>query len=76
VRASCTWLRCWTRPPAGSSGSPWGSIMTRSWPTPRWSWRWRCAAGTCRGWSCTPIMPRLALSRGIVAWPVRAGLAD
>jgi len=49
VRASCTWLRCWTRPPAGCPGSPCPSIMTRSWPTPRWSWRWRCAAGRCRG---------------------------
>jgi HTH-like domain len=73
-RASCTWTACWTWARAGSSGSPSASTTTPTWPTARWPWRWRCAAVPCPASSCIPIMPRTALSRGIAAWPVRAGL--
>ena len=55
MRASSTWPRSWTWPHAGCSGSPWASITTRSWPTARWPWPWRCAAVRCPASSCTPI---------------------
>jgi transposase InsO family protein len=39
---------------AGSPGSASGRTTTRTWPTGRWPWRWRSAAGPCRAWSSTP----------------------
>ena len=40
--------------PAGAGVRAAASIMTRSWPTARWPWRWRCAAARCPASSCTP----------------------
>ncbi|SRR5579875_62377 len=46
-KASSASARPWTWPPAGCPGSPSASIMTRSWPTARWPWRWRSGAARC-----------------------------
>ncbi len=53
-KASSTSRPSWTWAHAGSWGSRWVSITTRSWPTARWRWPLRCAAGKCPGSSCTP----------------------
>ena len=73
ARASSSWTACWTWARAGSSGLPWASITTPSWPTGRWPWRWRCAAARCPASSCTPIRaastPRAGSGRPASGFP-------
>src|SRR5680860_1679912 len=78
TRASSTWTACWTWVRGASSGSPWASTTTPTWPSPRCRWRSRSAAARrpSPGSSSIPIMPSLALSRGTVVWPVLVGFAD
>jgi len=54
----------------------WPGTCAPRWRWTRWRWRYRrgFAPGKASpGWCITAIMPRLALSRGIVAWPCPGG---